>query len=159
MAALNHAILIPGLILVFILLWAWFPILVFMWCVRRTTGWQDTDDLLESGHIPHAGFEPPPPYEAAAALKPIRQHLAPPLHRPRRQFHNRKHKDAHEAQAGGKKTPDHGEKEMQRRDRRMKKFKRRVKIGNDSQGERDDLPTLPRESRVHETSGVATSDG
>lgn len=57
MAALNHAVMIPGLIIVVLLLWAWMPIALVVWCLRRASGARNDEELLESGHVPHPGFQ------------------------------------------------------------------------------------------------------
>lgn len=61
--------MIPGLIIIVLLLWAWMPIACLVWCVRRAgRAGRDRDELvLEGGHVPHPGFEAPPPYAEAPA--------------------------------------------------------------------------------------------
>lgn len=59
MAPLSHALILPGLIILLVLLWAWIPLAILIWCIRRGRHGRNEPARLESGHVPHPGFEPP----------------------------------------------------------------------------------------------------
>lgn len=71
MPALNHALMIPGLIVVTLLFWAWIPVWALIRCMRRCTkGPPSDEERLRTGHVPHKGFDPPPPEEGIEFLPP-----------------------------------------------------------------------------------------
>lgn len=71
MPALNHALMIPGLIVVTLLFWAWIPVWALVRCLRRATkGPPSDEERLRTGHVPHRGFDPPPPEEIIEFLPP-----------------------------------------------------------------------------------------
>lgn len=71
MPALNHALMIPGLIVVTLLFWAWIPVWALVRCMRRCTKGRPSDEeRLQTGHVPHKGFEPPSPEEVIEFLPP-----------------------------------------------------------------------------------------
>lgn len=71
MPALNHALMIPGLIVVTLLFWAWIPVWALVRCLRRATkGPPSDEERLQTGHVPHRGYVPPPPEEVIEFLPP-----------------------------------------------------------------------------------------
>lgn len=71
MPALNHALMIPGLIVVTLLFWAWIPVWALVRCLRRATkGPPSDEERLQTGHVPHRGYDPPPPEEVIEFLPP-----------------------------------------------------------------------------------------
>ncbi|KAJ4417053.1 hypothetical protein N0V82_006407 [Gnomoniopsis sp. IMI 355080] len=58
MPALNHAIMIPGLIVISALFLAWIPAWALVWCIRRARGPLSDEEKLKTGNIPHKGFDP-----------------------------------------------------------------------------------------------------
>lgn len=116
MAALNHAIMIPGLIIVVLIFWLWIPIWAIVWCCRRASGHRDLDAELQAGHVPHKGFQPPAGSDYLP-YRPETQFLFAPLKTGKHHFHNAAQKRAYEKKRGivGR---DHDDERRKRRQQR-----------------------------------------
>lgn len=124
MAALNHAIMIPGLVLVIIVFWLWIPIWAIVWCCRRASGTRNTDIELQNGHIPHKGFQPP----ADSDYIPWRQEtqfVSAPLKTGKHHFRNAAEKREYEKKHGIVAASTAGDRDERRRKRESEQREKR----------------------------------
>ncbi|CAN8095484.1 unnamed protein product [Discula destructiva] len=92
--------MIPGLILIVIIFFLWIPIWLLAWCIRRARGHNNPDEeLLQSGHMPHKGFQPPRGASYRPPLASV-QYVRGPLRTGKHHFHNADEKRAYERRHG-----------------------------------------------------------